>query len=455
MCYNIGIKEREKRMTEESKKPRAAIVTLGCRVNQYESEAIAGLLEADGFEIVPFGTPADVTIVNTCTVTAESDRKSRQHIRRAVSASPDGKVIVTGCFAQVSPEDAAAIDGVSAVTGNAEKSRIPALARDLYEGRLPEARILPSDLENAPYDTLTLPAPRRARAFIKIEDGCENRCAYCIIPAARGKVRSKEPAAILCEAQALARAGCPEITLTGIETAAYGRDSGGAFSLTTLLADLGHVAGIHRIGLGSLDPSLMRDAFLQTAASVPAVLPHFHLSLQSGSSSVLRRMRRPYNAEKAMERIDALRRIFPEAMLTADMIVGFPGESDAEFEETLDFCQKSRFMHLHIFPYSIRKGTEAAGMPEQIPDPIKKERAARLAEQQRQIKAEILADYTEKHKNAPVSLLIEEHKDGYALGHSEHFVEIRIPAEDYRVGDTVEVYLTETDGEVCTGTSHA
>ncbi len=454
MCYNICISENMgENMTGESKKPRAAIVTLGCRVNQYESEAIAGLLEADGFEIVPFGTCADVTVVNTCTVTAESDRKSRQHIRRAVSASPDGKVIVTGCFAQISPEEAKAINGVSAVVGNADKSYLPALVRDLYEGRAPESAVIVSDLKNAPYDTLTLPVPRRARAFIKIEDGCENRCAYCIIPAARGKVRSKEPCVVIREAETLARAGCSEITLTGIETAAYGQDSGGRFSLATLLSDLAHVPGIRRIGLGSLDPSLMRDSFLETASTVPALLPHFHISLQSGSSSVLRRMRRPYNAGQAMERIDALRRVFPHAMLTADVIVGFPGESDSEFEETLDFCQKMNFMHLHIFPYSVRKGTEAADMPDQVPEPVKKERAARLAEVQRQIKSELLANYVEKHKSAPVSLLIEEFKGGYALGHSEHFVEIRIPAGNHRVGDTVEAYLTETDGEVCTGTA--
>ncbi len=437
-------------MKGESKKPRTAIITLGCRVNQYESEAIAGMLEKDGIEIVPFGTQADVTIINTCTVTAESDRKSRQHIRRAASVSPSGKIIVTGCFAQVSPEDAA-IDGVSAVIGNAEKSRIPSLVRDLCEGRKLETVILPSDLENAPYDTLTLPVPRRARAFIKIEDGCENRCAYCIIPKARGKVRSKDPRTVLCEAEALARAGCSEITLTGIETGAYGRDSGGVFSLASLLADLAHVPGIRRIGLGSLDPSLMRDPFLETAASVPSLLPHFHLSLQSGSTSVLNRMRRPYTAEKAMERIEALRRVFPAAMLTADVIVGFPGETEEEFAQTLDFCQKSHFLHLHIFPYSIRKGTEAAGMPNQVADGVKKARAARLAEAQQQIKTEILTQYVEEHRTAPVSLLIEEFKNGYALGHSEHFVELSAKATGYRVGDTVEVYLTDTDGETCTG----
>ncbi len=431
---------------------RASIVTLGCRVNQYESEAIAGLLEKDGFTIVPFGEEADVTVVNTCTVTAESDRKSRQHIRKAQSASPGAPVIVTGCFAQVSPEEAAAIPGVSAVIGNAEKSRIPALAAFLAEGGTLPQKILPSDVENASYDPLTLPAPRRARAFIKIEDGCENRCAYCIIPAARGRVRSKCPEEVVAEAAALAQAGCQEITLTGIETAAYGRDSAGAFSLAELLPRLAAVPGITRIGLGSLDPSLIRDSFLETVAALPAVLPHFHISLQSGSSSVLRRMRRPYNAAKAMERIEAIRRYLPEAMLTADVIVGFPGETEEEFAETVDFCKKAHFLHLHIFPYSIRKGTEAAAMPEQVPDFLKKDRAARLAAVQKEEKDALLRAYVESHRESPVALLIEEYKNGCALGHSEHFVEISVPGTVGAVGDTVPIRLTDVKDGVCSGT---
>lgn len=432
---------------------RVSFITLGCRVNQYESEAIAGLLEADGFTVVPFGETCDVTVVNTCTVTAESDRKSRQHIRRAVSANPAGAVIVTGCFAQIAAEEAALIPGVTAVVGNGEKPAIPSIVRDIAEGKAPASVICPPDPSLWDCDRLSLPVPRRARAFIKIEDGCENRCAYCIIPEARGKIRSKSPTAVLCEAEAIARAGCREITLTGIETAAYGRDSGGAFSLATLLPQLSALPGLCRIGLGSLDPSLMRDAFLETVASLPAVLPHFHLSLQSGSSSVLRRMRRPYNALQAMDRIEAIRRLCPDAMLTADVIVGFPGETEEEFAETVDFCRRARFLHLHIFPYSVRRGTEAATMPDQVPDEIKKVRAARLAAVQREIKQSILTEYVEAHKETPVALLIEEFDDGEAVGHTEHFVELRAPAGCGGVGDIVEVYLTETDGVICRGVS--
>lgn len=430
--------------------PRAAILTLGCRVNQYESDVIAAELEAAGFDIVPIGQPADVTIVNTCTVTAESDRKSRQHIRRAAAASPGAPLIVTGCFAQISPEAAAAIPGVTAVIGNAEKSRIPQIAHSLTEGREADS-VLVSDIMSAPYDGMTLDAPRRCRSYIKIEDGCENRCAYCIIPAARGRVRSKLPETALAEAERIAASGCREIILTGIETAAYGRDSGGAFSLASLITQLDAIPGIERIGMGSLDPSLMRDDFLEKLAGLGSVLPHFHLSLQSGSSSVLRRMRRPYNAAQAMDRIRALRRLFPEVMLTTDVIVGFPGETEEEFAETLAFCREARFLHLHIFPYSTRRGTEAAQMPDQLPDAEKKRRAGELADAQRAIKTELLREYTVRHRTEPVRVLAEEQENAVWLGHTEHYVEVRFTSASAEVGKICPVLLSDSDGDVCFG----
>lgn len=430
--------------------PRAAILTLGCRVNQYESDVIAGELEAAGFDIVPIGERADVTVVNTCTVTAESDRKSRQNIRRAAAASPGAPLIVTGCFAQVSPDAAAAIPGVTAVIGNADKQNIPAVAHALLTGGAGESRV--SDISAASYDGMTLPVPRRSRSYIKIEDGCENRCAYCIIPRARGKIRSKLPEVAVAEAEKIAAAGGQEIILTGIETAAYGRDSGGAFSLGSLITQIDAIPGIRRIGLGSLDPSLMRDDFLHTLATLPSVLPHFHLSLQSGSSSVLRRMRRPYNAVQAMDRVDTLRRLFPEVMLTADVIVGFPGETEEEFQETVEFCRAARFLHLHIFPYSVRRDTEAAEMPHQLPDAEKKRRAALLADVQRSVKAELLSEYVCRHgHDCPTQVLVEEEEDGFWLGHTEHYAEVRFRADDPAVGSIVPVALESTDGNVSMG----
>ena len=435
---------------ESSTAPRVAYCTLGCRVNQDESDAIAALMEADGFVVVPMGQEADITIVNTCTVTAESDRKSRQHIRRAAAANPGKPLIVTGCFAQVSPDAASAIPGVTAVIGNGHKAEIPAIARRLMDGLACEARTV-TDMCLAAYDGLTLTTPRRSRSYIKIQDGCENRCAYCIIPAARGKIRSKQPQDVLAEATALADAGCREIILTGIETAAYGRDSGGAFDLAGLMEQLNRIPGIERIGLGSLEPNLMREKFLSRISSLTAVLPHFHVSLQSGSSSVLRRMRRPYNAEQAMDFIRAVREYFPDAMLTADVIVGFPGETEEEAAETMAFCREARFLHLHIFPYSIRQGTEAAAMQGQIPDSLKRSRAAKLAKQQAEIKRALLDAYVDSHRDIPVQVLIEEEKNGYLHGHSEHYVEVILPTKAGQIGEIVPVRLTKTDGDVCYG----
>lgn len=427
--------------------PRVALCTLGCRVNQYESDAIAALLAADGFSVVPFGEEADITIVNTCTVTAESDRKSRQHIRRAASANPGKPLIVTGCFGQVSPVEASAIPGVTAVIGNGNKAEIPALVRRLMDGEPAENHV--DNMDAAAYDGMVLLTPQRSRSYIKIQDGCENRCAYCIIPAARGKVRSKQPEQVIAEAAALAEAGCHEIILTGIETAAYGRDFSGDMHLSELIQRLSTVPGIERIGLGSLTPTLMRDKFLSRIAPIRAVLPHFHISLQSGSSSVLKRMRRPYNAEQAMEFVRSVREFFPEAMLTADVIVGFPGETEEEFCETVAFCRQAKFLHLHIFPYSVRKGTEAAEMPNQLSGCVKKQRAAELAKEQADIKHTLLAQYVEDHRTTPVYVLIEEEKKGQLLGHSEHYVEVRLPVGAGNVGETVPVLLSETDGEVC------
>lgn len=436
-------------MSFESNRLTAVIWTLGCRVNQYESDAIAEMLEADGFTVVPFGTPADICIVNTCTVTAESDRKSGQILRRMASSYPGVPVIAAGCFAQVSPEEVAAIPGVTVVAGNSAKGDIPRLARELLSGAFFSEKDMTDDIMEASYDCLTLSKPRRCRSYIKIEDGCENRCAYCLIPAARGRIRSKEPHAVLAEARRLAEGGCEEVILTGIETAAYGRDNG--YSLEDLLAGVSEIPGIRRIGLGSLEPNLMRDSFLKKAASLPNLLPHFHLSIQSGSSGVLRRMRRPYNATQAMEAIRRTWEYFPEIQLTADLIVGFPGETEAEFEETLRFCEEAKFLHLHIFPYSKRKGTEAETMPDQLPGDVKRRRATILENTARTIKRQVLDDYVAAHRQDPVFVLCEEPLEGLVYGHSEHYVDILCDATEKEILKIVPVVLERHDGLRCYG----
>ena len=428
--------------------PKVSFYTLGCRANQYESDAIAEELERRGFLVVPFGEAADVCVINTCSVTGESDRKSRQIVRRALTKSYAANVIVTGCSAQIFTDEMKKIAGELVVVGNAEKKYIPDAAVKLVNGERVELGV--SDIGLAPYDGMTISHSRRARAFVKIEDGCENRCAYCIIPRGRGKVRSKSEEDVLREVASIAKS-CPEIILTGIETASYGIDRGERDALEKLLVKVDATDGVERLTLGSLDPNILTDGFLKTASSLPSFLPHLHISVQSGSSSVLRRMRRKYNADQAMEKLLRAKELIPGVMFSADIIVGFPGETEEEFSETVEFIEKVGFMHLHIFPFSKRYGTEAASMDGQLSQELKYERAARLAAIQSDIKKTILEKYAEEYRNGGDGVLFEQMKDGVNIGHSKHYVEVRVPCGDDLSDKVVPVELTGTDGEVCFG----
>lgn len=426
-------------------KPTVSFCTLGCRVNQYESSAAAVSLEECGFDVVPFGDACDVCIVNTCTVTSESDRKSRQMIRRAAKYS-SGHVIVCGCFSEVSPDEASAIDGVISVIGNKNKSDVIKAAKAAVNG---DELLLRSDSDVFEgCDSTILLRPERVRSFIKIEDGCEGKCAYCIIPRARGPVRSKSPEAVVREATALAAAGSPEVILTGIEISAYGTDlppadDGSPIDLPYLIERLSAVPEIQRIATGSLDPTLMTDSFLSRIAETPKIVRHFHLSLQSGASATLARMRRKYNAEQAMRFIENVRRVFPDAMLSADVIVGFPGESENDFLESMHFCKEARLLNLHIFPYSQRSGTEAARMSAQIPEEEKKRRAEAMELMHAECRRELLSKYAKR--NSPVHVLFERCRDGILSGHSEHFVELEVPGGEELVGKICAV-IPKCDG---------
>ena len=431
-----------RQLTKVEKRMKASVFTLGCRVNQYESDAVAEMLAGVGFEIVPFGEECDITVINTCTVTAESD------IRRAMSFSPGGAVIVTGCYAQIAAEGALSA-GAAAVVGNGEKSKIADIALSLVNGERNIKCV--GDIMKAPYDKVSVSKPTRARAYIKIEDGCENRCAYCIIPKARGGVRSRPVSNVLEEISAIAKKGYSEVILTGIETASYGRDLN-EIGLSELLLEVDRIDGIERITMGSLEPTVMNEAFVENLTRVKGLLPHFHLSIQSGCTRTLNRMRRKYTAEKALSAIERVRARIPDATFSADVIVGFPGETDEDFSETVEFCKKARFLHLHIFPYSKREGTEAAEMPGQIPEPVKKERAAALARVGEKIQSEILDRYVELHGEAdPVFVLCEMHRNGITNGHTEHFIECDFETDGDRTGETVAVALTGRKGNVLTG----
>ncbi len=419
-----------------------SVSTLGCRVNQYESSVIANTLAENGIKIVPFGKECDISIINTCTVTAESDRKSRQLIRRGAKSARLG-VVVTGCFAEISPNEVRKIDGVITVIGNRNKAVVTNTVNEILSGSYVDSHDIPSEFGPC-IGMMTVPG--RVRSFIKIEDGCESKCAYCIIPKARGPIRSKEPSVILEEADILARAGSPEIILTGIEVSAYGRDlrqGGEGYGLSELILDLSKNEYIKRIGLGSLDPTLMTDEFLRKIAGSDKLLRHFHISLQSGSSSVLRRMRRKYNADQAKVFIDRIRKYFPDANISADVIVGFPGETAEEFEETCEFCRDADFLNLHIFPYSIREGTEAAEMDMQIPDSEKKRRVDVLEAIHIGTREKLMERYVSRE--CPVHVLFEQKKNGKLIGHSEHYVELTANGTSSLVGKICRV-IPKSDG---------
>ena len=340
----------------------AGIYTLGCKVNQYESEAIAELLAARGVKILPPDEPCDCYIINTCTVTAESDRKARQFVRRAIGENPDAYILVTGCLAETAPEQLSAIAGVDFLIGNRNKSAVAdatiALYRQGHKNQSTEIARVPLGGDST-FESMVITHFDRTRAYIKIEDGCENHCAYCIIPAARGRVRSKAPREVIDEVRGLTDGGCREVVLTGIETASYGKDLDG-YGLADLLAEVDRIPGIGRVRLGSLDPSLMKQPFVDRIARLSSLAPHFHLSMQSGSSRTLAAMKRKYNAQMALDNMERVRRAIPDVQFTTDMIVGFPGEGEEDFRETVEFARQARFLMIHVFPYSRRTGTVAA-----------------------------------------------------------------------------------------------
>ena len=403
------------------------ILTLGCKVNQYESEAIAERFEQSGFLVLHDNTPADVYVINTCTVTAESDRKARQMIRRARSENPDAAIVVTGCFAQAAPSEVAAIEGVDFVCGNTCKlDVVNAAIRVLKNGKNAVAEIHVSDIDSAPFEPMRITRFDRTRAYVKIEDGCENRCTYCAIPAARGRVRSKPIDEVVTEVRALIEGGCHEIVLTGIETASYGRDLAKG-SLADLLEAVDKIPGDYRLRLGSLDPSLMKEAFVSRIAHLSHLAPHFHLSMQSGSSKTLAAMKRKYNREQARRGIERLRAALPDVELTADFIVGFPGESEADFEDTLSFVRNAEFLQIHVFAYSPRRGTPAACMSGQLDGATKKRRSAALiAAGEETRRARLTRALQDPHQ----TVLLESSENGMAIGHTAHFFEVAVKSND-------------------------
>ncbi len=420
---------------------KVSLSTLGCRVNQYESQAVGELLEQYGVTLVSPDDSPSVCFVNTCTVTAESDRKGRQLIRHLRKQNPNAKIVVTGCLAQRDPEGLLAV-GADYVSGNRNKLDAARAALRFLDGIAPpwENEVFPID--ELPFEEMSITKFSRTRAYLKIEDGCDGKCAYCIIPKVRGGVVSKPRADVVREARTIVEGGCREIVFTGIETSAYGD------GLVDLLEELNGIDGLDRIRLGSLDPSFMRSATIDRLKNLEHLMPHFHLSMQAGSDRVLRLMRRRYNRDMALASFAELREKIPHIRFTTDIMTGFPGETDEDFADTLDFARKARFLHIHIFTYSRRPGTEAAEMKD-LPEAVKIERASALASLQRTIKSELL----DESVKLGGEVLFETYDGDKRLlhGHSENFTEFSVESDCDLRGEIMRVEGVEHDGDVVRG----
>ena len=419
---------------------RIAIHTLGCKVNQYETQAIERELLRRGHELVDFEDTADAYIVNTCSVTAISDKKSRQMLRRARTRSPNAVVAACGCYAQTHADDVEAL-GVDVLAGTNDRSGF----LDLVERAAAEkTRIVHLDDALRRRDFEVLPAggmAARTRAMLKVEDGCVNFCTYCIIPYARGPVRSLPMAEAERQTRALAAEGYREIVLTGIEISSYGRDLAGDVSLIDLMELVCRAAPDTRVRLGSLEPRTVTREFCERAARLPNLCPHFHLSLQSGCDATLRRMNRRYDTARYLASCALLREHFDDPAITTDLITGFPEETEAEFAETLAFIEACAFADMHIFPYSIRPGTKAAEMA-QVEKAVKEERAARAASVARRMKEAYLA----RRVGETLSVLFEGAETNGSAGHATNYAEVRV--EDFGLQNEVRaVRIVRSDGE--------
>lgn len=419
-----------------------ALATLGCRLNQVESQEIGTLLEGRGFRVVPGGEPAQVYVVNTCTVTGGADFSDRQLIRRIGRENPEAFLVVTGCYAQTDPAAVAAIPGVDLVVGNREKYRLAEMLQSLLKRTRPHVAVgdvaAATDVPLAPFSRVW----GRSRAFIKIQDGCQHRCAFCIVPAARGRSRSQEPKVILDQARALVEAGYLDITLTGVDIGHYGWDLYPRTTLAALVRGLAEVGGRGWLRLSSVLPSYFTAELTEAVTGSPRVAPHLHLPLQSGSDRVLRIMRRPYNTRIYRGLIERLVAAIPGLGLGADVIVGHPGERAEDFEATLSLVRELPLSYLHVFSYSDRKGTEAARLPERVPAAAIRERSRRL----RRLGAEKSLAFRRGligQRREVLVLGARDRKSGLLSGLTSNYVEVLFAGPDRLARRLVPVEVTQ------------
>ena len=429
---------------------RVGFYTLGCKVSQYETEAIAEKFESRGYSICDFSEENDIYVINTCTVTAEADRKSRQIIRRAKRKSPNALILVCGCYSQRSADEVAAIDGVDAVIGSAGKMELVDIAERLLERR--EKVLSVTDIDREPFEKMAVTRGPRTRVYVKIEDGCECRCTYCAIPSARGPVRSKAREDVIAEVEALSSAGIKEIVLTGIETGSYGQDFGNGYRLADLIAELDERGSAERIRLGSLAPELVGAGFVEKIKGLSILAPHFHLSIQSGSDNVLRGMKRRYNRAMALENIERIRKNIKGATFTTDIMVGFPGETDEDFRDTIDFVRRAEFLDAHVFAYSKRKNTPAESYPNQVPESTKRARSEELIQVVAQVRKNTLEHIVQSGEE--LSVIFEERRGGRWYGHSASFAEVMVESDEELHGEIKNVIPLGFENNIIIGKIH-
>ncbi|MFJ7933611.1 tRNA (N(6)-L-threonylcarbamoyladenosine(37)-C(2))-methylthiotransferase MtaB [Sporosarcina sp. NPDC096371] len=421
-----------------------AFHTLGCKVNHYETEAIWQLFKDAGYNREDFERNSDVYVINTCTVTNTGDKKSRQVIRRAIRQNPDAVICVTGCYAQTSPAEIMAIPGVDIVVGTQDRTKLLGLIEEYQTERQP-INAVRNIMKNRVYEELDVPAfTDRTRASLKIQEGCNNFCTFCIIPWARGLMRSRDPQEVIRQAQQLVDAGYLELVLTGIHTGGYGEDLKD-YNLARLLRDLeSQVTGLKRLRISSIEASQITDEVIDVLRNSNIVVRHLHIPIQSGSDTVLKRMRRKYTMEFFAERLDRLREALPQLAITSDVIVGFPGETEGEFMETYNFIRDHRFSELHVFPYSKRTGTPAARMEDQVDEEVKNERVHRLIE----LNDQLAKQYASTFEDEVLEVIPEANykldpDSGLYEGYTDNYLKVVFPAEESMVGKIVRVKITK------------
>ena len=399
-----------------------AFCTLGCKVNQYETNAMMQKMIEAGYEVVDFETKADIYIINTCTVTNMADKKSRQMLRRVKEINPEAILVAVGCYAQVAKEKLEQIPEIDLILGINEKNDIVKCVEQASKNTYVSDVLHQTEFLDFGDVTYT----EKTRAVIKVQDGCNQFCSYCIIPYARGRIRSRKPESVIKEITDVAKEGIKEVVITGIHIASYGKDFNTEYRLIDLLEEIQKVDGIQRIRLGSLEPTLITEEFVTRLKKLSKICDHFHLSLQSGCNETLKRMNRKYTTDQFRHVVELLRNAYPEVHLTTDVIVGFPGETEEEFNKTYEFLKEIKFYKMHVFKYSPRSGTVAAKMPNQIDGNIKEERSNKLIE----LSDENEKEYNQKYIGKEVEVLLEEREGEYLKGHTTNYMVVKMKTNE-------------------------